>query len=152
MRYGRYGMEHKIIEKITVDMYVKYPVLLSYIPGNNSIKESFLRKIEIFEILRVHPHSNICECYEYIKEEEFISGICLKKYKYNLREAMENKISFNKEKCINEISAAINHFHSLGIVHEDINPSNIMFDKNMKAILVDFDSCYRVGVEKTNKI
>ncbi|OQE28684.1 hypothetical protein PENSTE_c003G06034 [Penicillium steckii] len=43
------------------------------------------------------------------------------------------------------LRAGILHLHSLGLVHNDINPSNIMFDEDGNFILIDFDSCRRIG-------
>lgn len=43
------------------------------------------------------------------------------------------------------ILAAIKHLHSLGLVHNDINPANIMLDDDGTFILIDFDSCRAVG-------
>lgn len=44
-----------------------------------------------------------------------------------------------------EILAAIKHLHSLGMVHNDINPANIMLDEDGTLILIDFDSCRYIG-------
>lgn len=38
------------------------------------------------------------------------------------------------------ILAAIKHLHSLGTVHNDINPANIMLDEDDTLNLIDFDS------------
>ncbi|OKO93427.1 hypothetical protein PENSUB_12490 [Penicillium subrubescens] len=40
-----------------------------------------------------------------------------------------------------ETHAAIKHLHSLGIVHNDINPANILLDEDGTLILNDFDRC-----------
>lgn len=39
----------------------------------------------------------------------------------------------------------IQHLHSLGLVHNDVNPANNMVDEDGTAVLIDFDSCRRVG-------
>ena len=46
---------------------------------------------------------------------------------------------------LEDILKGIRHLHSLGLVHNDINPANIMLDNNGTAVLIDFDSCRRVG-------
>lgn len=33
------------------------------------------------------------------------------------------------------------HLHSLGWIHNDINPKNIMLDEDDTTIIIDFDSC-----------
>lgn len=35
--------------------------------------------------------------------------------------------------------------HGLGLVHNDINPSNIMFDLDDTPVIIDFDSCLPNG-------
>jgi serine/threonine protein kinase len=39
------------------------------------------------------------------------------------------------------IRNGISHIHSLGFAHNDINPSNIMFDDNNTLVIIDFDLC-----------
>lgn len=43
------------------------------------------------------------------------------------------------------ILEGIQHLHSLGLVHNDINPSNVMFDEDVTPVVNDFDSCRRIG-------
>jgi serine/threonine protein kinase len=38
----------------------------------------------------------------------------------------------------------VNHLHELGLIHNDLKPLNIMIDGD-NPILIDFDSCKRVG-------
>ena len=46
---------------------------------------------------------------------------------------------------LQDLLAAIKHLHSLGLVHNDINPANIMLDQEGTLILIDFDSCRNIG-------
>jgi serine/threonine protein kinase len=44
------------------------------------------------------------------------------------------------------IESGIKHLHGLGLVHNDINPSNIMLGYGGgEAVIIDFGSCTRVG-------
>lgn len=43
--------------------------------------------------------------------------------------------------------AGLNWLHSLGLVHDDINPKNIMLDDDGHAIIIDFDSCASSGTK-----
>lgn len=43
------------------------------------------------------------------------------------------------------IRAGIQHLHSLGLIHNDINPANVMFDGDGIPVVIDFDSCRGVG-------
>lgn len=42
------------------------------------------------------------------------------------------------------VESGIRHLHSLGLVHNDINPSNIMF-KGGELVIIDFGSCRSIG-------
>lgn len=39
----------------------------------------------------------------------------------------------------NEICLAVSFAHQAGIIHRDIKPSNVMFDANLRPVLIDFD-------------
>jgi serine/threonine protein kinase len=49
------------------------------------------------------------------------------------------------ERYLSEVEAGIKHLHFLGYVHNDLNPSNIMITTDDTAVIIDFDSCVRVG-------
>ncbi|TQV90814.1 hypothetical protein V2A60_002495 [Cordyceps javanica] len=55
-----------------------------------------------------------------------------------------------RSKCMHAIRKAVAHLHSLGYAHNDISASNIMFDKDGNAVLIDLDSCTPFG-EKIGK-
>lgn len=52
---------------------------------------------------------------------------------------------FQPDVIISGIKAALDHIHSFGLVHDDINPWNIMVDDAGNPIVIDFDSCVAVG-------
>lgn len=52
---------------------------------------------------------------------------------------------FDKDLCLQGIESGIRHMHSLGLVHNDINPSNIMIDSADRPVIIDFDSCKQEG-------
>ncbi|GAB1311968.1 hypothetical protein MFIFM68171_02178 [Madurella fahalii] len=49
-----------------------------------------------------------------------------------------------KRRLVQGIRDGIAHIHLLGLVHNDLNPSNVMVE-NGTAIIIDFDSCRRQG-------
>jgi serine/threonine protein kinase len=44
------------------------------------------------------------------------------------------------------IKRGIDHIHSLGLVHNDINPNNIMITRDDNAVIIDLDSCLSAGL------
>ncbi|KAG6245556.1 hypothetical protein E4U23_005282 [Claviceps purpurea] len=53
---------------------------------------------------------------------------------------MNESTSFDKDLCLEGIERDVRHLHSLGIVHNDISPANIMFDELDRPVIIDFDS------------
>jgi serine/threonine protein kinase len=141
--------------------FVKRPNLLSYYPCNQTSKtriaEEVLQEVHICEILRLQPHSNIAEYIGCEVNDGKISGICFKQYRESLQQKLNprhlNKRAFARSACLNEdwcscviegIKNGLKHLHSLGLVHNDITPSNIMLDERDTAIIIDFGSCRRI--------
>ncbi|KAL4935318.1 hypothetical protein BDV06DRAFT_234434 [Aspergillus oleicola] len=143
-------------------VYIKTPSLLAYIHGN--LEKQIAREIETCEILRKNPHPNIATYYGYNETYGRVSGLCFKQYRSTLLETVNpqclGKVAFRssarelvREDIISGlegISAAIKHLHSLGLVHNDINPANIMIDGDGTLILIDFDSCRYIGESLRN--
>lgn len=138
-------------------VYIKTPSLLAYIDGN--LDKQIAREVEICEILRKNPHPNIATYYGHKESRGRVLGLCFKRYTSTLLEVVNprrlGKVAFlssarelvpeNIETRLEGILAAIKHLHSLKIVHNDINPANVMLDEDGTLILIDFDSCRFIG-------
>lgn len=141
-------------------VYVKTPSLLAYVDGN--LEDQISREVEICEILRKNPHPNVAVYHGYIETHGRVSGLCFKRYASTLLEAVNpqrvGKVAFlsSARELVKEymtsglegILAAIKHLHSLGIIHNDINPANIMLNED--GTLIDFDSCRFIGESLSN--
>ena len=140
------------------DYYVKTPNLFAY-GGSFDIEQQILREVKTCEVLRKNPHPNIATYYGCRATNGRVSGIYFKRYTSTLLEKVNpqnlNKSAFlysgrplvndTIKACLSGIRAGIRHLHSLGIIHNDITPSNIMFDKDNTPVVTDFDSCRQVG-------
>jgi serine/threonine protein kinase len=138
-------------------VFIKTPSLLAYVDGN--LEKRISREVETCETLRKNPHPNIAVYYGCNKSHDRVSGLCFKRYTSTLLEAVNpqhlNKAAFlssgrdlvteSMKTGLQELLAAIKHLHLLGLVHNDINPANIMLDEEGKLILIDFDSCRNIG-------
>ncbi|KAL6228605.1 hypothetical protein BDW75DRAFT_246562 [Aspergillus navahoensis] len=138
-------------------VYVKTPSLLAYVDGN--LEKRVSREVETCEILRKNPHPNIATYYGCNESHGRVSGLCFKRYTSTLLEAVNprhlNKAAFllsgrelvieSMKTGLQELLAAIKHLHSLGLVHNDINPANIMLSEEGTLILIDFDSSRNIG-------
>ncbi|CCE31335.1 uncharacterized protein CPUR_05186 [Claviceps purpurea 20.1] len=131
------------------DSYVKEAEFLYY---NIDTKATRLRnlaahEIEAFELLRQHPHPNIVEYRGCVVSDGRISGICLAKLEMSLYERMQDSTPFDKDLFLEGIERGIRHLHSLGIVHNDINPATIMLDKLDRPVIIDLDTWQQNGQE-----
>lgn len=116
------------------------------LPGNTFIAEHVLREARTYEILRNCPHINIPTYYGCVISNSRISGLLLKRYARTLDERVEQACNdFNHANCIAGVKAGIQHLHSLGLAHNDIHPTNICFDEDDNAAIIDFDSCHAIG-------
>jgi serine/threonine protein kinase len=111
------------------------------VPGDDMMAEA-----EIYEILKNHPHPNICVYYGCVREGNYLTAICLKKYERTLKSAVDSGTVLDRDAILNGISAGLRHLHdTLGFVHNDINHTNIMLDSSSSPIIIDFDSCVPIG-------
>lgn len=138
----------------------------------NSIADGLLVEARVYEVLRRNPHPNIAR---YLGcrtlgdgdgDGDDIDGLCLQRYGTTLMQAV-NPRGFMKRQLaatrqhglghglglgesyghmLDGIESGLKHIHSLGLVHNDVNPSNIMRDGDGDDwVLIDFGSCRRVG-------
>ncbi|OHF04173.1 serine/threonine-protein kinase [Colletotrichum orchidophilum] len=141
--------------------YIKTPSLLSYDqvhngPQPNQIANDVLNEVRICELLKESPHPNLAKYVGCQAYDGNISGICFVRYGKTLMEAvnprglMKRKFSTTHRdlgdfgRGLQWIQAGIAHLHSLGIVHNDINPSNITIDRD-DWVIIDFGSCRKLG-------
>lgn len=144
-------------EPLPYDSYVKKPRLISYDKGPpNHIADSFLAEVEVCEFLKRHPHPNIATYLGCQVSDGRIIGICFTKYDRTLMQTvnpghhMKRKLRSIRQSSedysyiLEGVENGIRHLHSLGIVHNDINPNNIM-QYNDIGVIIDFESCRRQG-------
>lgn len=138
--------------------YNKTPDLWCY-KDVTDLEQLILREVEVCEILKLHPHPNIAVYGGCRTKNGRVSSICYKSYTSTLQQKVNpgylNKSEFlsrgrdslddTTRGCLDGVLAGIRHLHSLGLVHNDITPSNIMFEENGVPVIIDFDSCRKVG-------
>ncbi|KAG6122372.1 hypothetical protein E4U13_002530 [Claviceps humidiphila] len=132
---------------VAQDSYIKVPNLINIEENltEPSISKLVLHEIEALELLRKHPHPNIVEYRGCVVTDGRVSGLCLAKYKETLEERMKVGTPFDKDIFLDGIERGIRHLHSLDIVHNDINPSNIMLDELDRPVIIDFDGWQKNG-------
>jgi serine/threonine protein kinase len=127
---------------------MKRPSLLAY--ANDNLDTQIAREVDVCEILRQNPHPNIAIYYGYEESHGRVAGVCYRRYTSTLLEAVNlgrldkrrfasSGLELVTDKTISSLERVldgIQHLHSLGIVHNDINPANIMFDKTAPLFLL----------------
>jgi serine/threonine protein kinase len=130
--------------------FVKIPSLLTCSTttdnsGFEKVRHSLIREARIYEILSQNSHPNIAKYMGCLVSDERIVGLCLLKYAMTLAERCKIDTLFDDNEYIRQIQEGIKHPHSLGFVHNDIKPANIMVQADETLVIIDFDSCGRIG-------
>lgn len=117
-----------------------------YSDGNKVIKvmkrkRTYLKEVKILSKL---SHPNIIKLrYNFSLGDNHY--ICLDRYKGTIKKG--NFSYKNKKLIIMQIKSALDYMHSVGIIHGDVKPSNILYSD--KAVLCDFTNS-SVGVSLLN--
>lgn len=116
-----------------------------------SMQKALLDEIRVCQLLQKSPHPNIAKYYGCaVNKNNRITGLYFRKYEQSLADRVKDGPPFDHEICLRDVEDGLTHLHGLGFVHNDVNPANIMFDEDGRAVIIDFDSCRREG-EKLGK-
>ncbi|KKY27753.1 putative serine threonine-protein kinase [Diplodia seriata] len=106
------------------------------------------------------PHPNVATYYgcevsqaDGQGDELYITGLCFRKYRMTLEERLDDPWSWplDVDKFMRGIKAGVQHLHSLGLVHCDLFPENIMMDENDVPVIIDFDCARPMGQGMSDK-
>ncbi|CAG7958586.1 unnamed protein product [Penicillium salamii] len=146
------------------ELHFKTPTLTIYTPRNPGlIAETWHTELTICELIRKNPHPNIAVYHGCsVSEDNEIRGAYFSCYDQTLMDKVNptrlSKLEFawdnvepdlaQIDRWVQGIQAGLDHLHSLGIVHNDINPNNIMFEGDTP-VIIDFDSARVIGGDLT---
>jgi serine/threonine protein kinase len=132
-------------------LYLKRPRLDFY----NDYKEQnvvellplmLLEEVPALEIVSQHPHPNIVKYHGCCVWRGRITALVLDRYSHDLRKYLEDGVgTIDKDAFLSALEGAVQHLHSIGLAHNDINPRNIMVNEAGMPVLIDFGSCREVG-------
>ncbi|KAF3768319.1 hypothetical protein M406DRAFT_251174 [Cryphonectria parasitica EP155] len=126
--------------------FFKAPKLGYHRAGRDNLAMRLLNEAEIHEKILHHPHRNLGSYLGCVEEEGRLVRLVFGKYSKSLEDCLQFGLpwEFTLQQCedfMDGIEEAVAHMHSLGLAHNDISPSNIMFDDMGRAVLIDFDAC-----------
>lgn len=137
------------------DLYIKRPGIRHYIEYKelNSTCATILPALLLDEaralqhIYQYPPHPNIVKYYGCRVQRNFITGLVFDKYEHDLDQHIEagKMVATDKKPFLAALLSAVKYLHSIGMAHNDINPSNIMVNESGMPVLIDFDSCKPLG-------
>jgi len=133
-------------QPLPTDVFVKRSSLLHYGDSlaSTSTSKLVLQEAQICEFLTQFPHPNIARYLGCEVENGLITGLCFEKYGCTLYEKIKNAHTIDTAACLRSIEEGMKHLHSLGLVHGDLNPHNVL-SRRKSFVITDFDSCTRQG-------
>jgi len=143
---GAFSIVYKGIHK-NLNLPVAIKMMRHDMAMDPDFKSSFLNEAKIIASL---DHANIVKVYD-IEERyrtlfiimEFVDGDSLDKMIERLRYIPPMLVA----NFIAQICKALSYAHSRGVIHRDINPTNIIVQRNDRLKILDFGLACRVGTE-----
>ncbi|KAL6721007.1 hypothetical protein ACLMJK_000107 [Lecanora helva] len=135
------------------EVFIKKRVLVTFDPQEKGPKtvrpcDHLLHEAKMCEILRKKPHPNIASYFGVIEDDGLIKALCFAKYEETLGDRMRDlDRPLNVLEFMEGVKNGLDHLHSLGLNHNDVNPRNIMLDKQDVPVIIDFDCCEWEGNE-----
>ncbi|KAJ6152434.1 hypothetical protein N7497_006753 [Penicillium chrysogenum] len=123
-----------------------YPEWYEDMIGTNHLPKTVLDETIVMEQISRSPHQNIIRYYGCRVRRGYITSIVLERLDQTLKDyaSTSDFQQLDKTKFFESLKSAVEHLHTLGLAHNDINPDNIMV-KDGSPVLIDFDSCQPFG-------
>ncbi|KAF9735673.1 hypothetical protein PMIN06_007185 [Paraphaeosphaeria minitans] len=126
-------------------LFIKGPRLNTAFIGTKELPKLLLQEAKTLQFLAHHPHPNIVRYHGCLIRRGLIVGLGLERCEVTMEEQLRAGLQdFDVDTFMRQITSAVKHLHSIGLAHNDINPTNIMFNKQ-QPILIDFGSCQPFG-------
>lgn len=129
------------------DVFLKRPKLHLSFVGTGLLPTLMLQEAETMELLARNPHPHIVRYRGCLIKRSRIVGLVLDRYPSTLQHRLQksNTRHFDIENCMNKLTSAVSHLHSLGVAHNDLTPMNVMVDEWDNPIIIDLGSCQPFG-------
>ncbi|KAK1248576.1 hypothetical protein MKX08_006796 [Trichoderma sp. CBMAI-0020] len=141
----------KAPQELPPGIYIQRPKIAMYDVFSKHNVVHLLRnglgnEIEVMEVLRNQPHPNIVGHHGCHVRRGYITRLVLDRHPHDLNSYLKSGQTVqNEEPSIESLQSAIDHLHTLGLAHNDLNPSNVLVAEDGSPILIDFDSARKIG-------
>ncbi|EGX89074.1 Protein kinase-like domain [Cordyceps militaris CM01] len=138
---------------IAEDKYFLKPPNVSGWDHDDAVAKLLLFEAWNNELFLSNPHPHLGAYLGCVVHDGRIVRLAFPKYAESLEDRINKArspgasqmTSGERKKCMQSIREAVAHLHSLGYAHNDISATNIMFDEDDRALLIDLDSCASFG-------
>jgi serine/threonine protein kinase len=142
------GMDYKLQRQAAVKVLEKAKA-----ESEQTLSKRFQREAQAVAALE---HENIITIYQfgdtddvYFLAMRLVKGKDLSAEIARLRKTKKRMDADRAIRIMEQVAAALDYAHAAGIIHRDVKPSNILLDKDDKAILTDFGLVLRSSSETT---
>ncbi|KAG8629816.1 hypothetical protein KVT40_001435 [Elsinoe batatas] len=127
--------------------WVEYPRLKDYDPAkdNGWIPKAFQEQAEVLRLLYSYPHRNLVKFQGCLARRGCVVGLVLQKCEMTLEEKIGREEDVERKVVMRDLKTAVERLHMFGLAHNDVHPSNVMFDAFGNAVLVGFGWCKPFG-------
>ncbi len=144
-RLGRGGMAEVFrAYHANLDRYVAIKVLHAFLAEDHEFRGRFEKEARNIAKLK-HPHIVQVYDFDYAPEPdsyymvmELIEGDTLKDRLYSLAEQGKRQSLKETLRVVREAASALAYAHSMGMIHRDVKPANLMLDEQDRVVLTDF--------------
>ncbi|PNG99723.1 Mitogen-activated protein kinase 8 [Tetrabaena socialis] len=132
---GAFGSVYKAIDPVTCE-----PVAVKVLDPRSTNHKNFAFRLqqEVTMQERCCPHPNVCQIRQ-VSTTASSSAIIMDFSDTTLRHVRDLVLSEEELRCVmSQLLLGVHHIHSLGIIHRDINPRNILLDHAGTVRIADF--------------
>ncbi|KAK1811759.1 hypothetical protein LTR12_013856 [Friedmanniomyces endolithicus] len=139
--------------KDTDGYYIKRANLIGFDDAEvaKTLPRILLEEAKVLQSLKQRHHLNLVKYYGCNLKGDRIAGLVLKKYPKTLQQYFLQDYydfsDFDAKACMKGLRSGIQHLHSLGLAHNDLNPMNAALDGDNKVVILDLGSCRGFGEE-----
>jgi serine/threonine protein kinase len=125
------------------DVFVMY---YKFGDGKQILRDALLVEAEVLQILSEHSHPNILGYHGCLVRRGRITGLVVDKCHDTLRGYVENGTGkIDQAAFMKALESAVQHMHSLGLAHNDLNPGSVMVNEAGMPVVTDFGTANKIG-------